>query len=532
MFGYARFGEANEWIYTVRPGDTLWDISEELLLDRGYWRRLQKRNNVRETKHLRPGTKLNIPIKWLKVQPVEARVIHVHGDPKLTIAVSGIVQPLSEGAILSLGDVIRTGTGSSATIEFADGSRLDVHGGSRVVMDRLSEYGRTGMIDTRVRLENGRSRMKVPPKRDPDSRFEIWTPAAISAVRGTDFRVGTDDSGDASRIETLTGNVQFQAMGASVSVRKGFGSTARKGERPRQPVPLLPAPDLSTLPPVIERVPITIALQPVVGAMAYRLQIAADDTFTNLLFDQTYPGPNVRGPDLADGDYVLRIRAIDPLGLEGFDADRSFVLNARPEPPIPIKPTDQGKAREAVPTFRWSGIQGATSYRFRLAHDSDPDHPIVDIQSHKETSFTPEETIKPGFYVWQVSVRDASGDIGPFSDPQRFELKPAPQGSSLEGAETTEDSMTLRWRAGLPGQRYQIQLAKDDRFDEIVIDETLNEPKITLPKPDPGPYYLRIRTIDTDGYLGPYSPVQEFYVYPTALWPLLLGPFIFLAPFL
>ncbi|MFS6766085.1 hypothetical protein WHL33_14410, partial [Staphylococcus aureus] len=63
--------------------------------------------------------------------------------------------------------------------------------------------------------------------------------------------------------------------------------------------------------------------------------------------------------------------------------------------------------------------------------------------------------------------------------------------------------------AGLPGQRYQVQMARDPGLAHPTLDKTLAEPSLEIPKPAHGTWYLRVRTLDTDGYAGPWSPVQK-----------------------
>ena len=99
------------------------------------------------------------------------------------------------------------------------------------------------------------------------------------------------------------------------------------------------------------------------------MQVAQDDSFDTLLFDGTFTSPNFRGPDLPDGVYFLRLRAIDERGLEGRDAVSRFVLNARPEPPVLIAPEFEGVVPEEQPVFQWAQQLGADSYRFQLATD-------------------------------------------------------------------------------------------------------------------------------------------------------------------
>ena len=66
---------------------------------------------------------------------------------------------------------------------------------------------------------------------------------------------------------------------------------------------------------------------------ALRVQVAADAAFDRIVSDQRLePGTELRIAGLSDVTWQLRSRRIDGQGLEGFDANRSFVLKARPAP--------------------------------------------------------------------------------------------------------------------------------------------------------------------------------------------------------
>jgi hypothetical protein len=59
---FANTAQAQEWHYTVRPGDNLWDVSTRYLSAVDYWPKLQALNGVTDPEHLPPGTKLRIPV--------------------------------------------------------------------------------------------------------------------------------------------------------------------------------------------------------------------------------------------------------------------------------------------------------------------------------------------------------------------------------------------------------------------------------------------------------------------------------------
>ena len=144
---------ADDWIYTVRPGDTLWTLSETHLSSMKYLDALQGHNNIADPQQITPGTRLKFPVAWLKHQPATAAVVQLQGEARLVSALDGSTRPLTVNTPLHTGDRIETGPDSNLSIRFADGSELLVLSDSIVVMDSLSAYGTTGMVDTRIRLQ-------------------------------------------------------------------------------------------------------------------------------------------------------------------------------------------------------------------------------------------------------------------------------------------------------------------------------------------------------------------------------------------
>ncbi len=194
---------AHEWIYTARPGDTLWDLAEKHLTSVGYTPHVQKLNNIQNPENLTPGTRIKFPIRWLKVQPETARVVFASGAGMLIDGEDKSETALAADLELQTHDVLKTEQGGGAIVEFADGSRLTIRENTTVEMDALSAYGVTGMVDTRVRLTAGRVKADAVTATGPASRYEIRTRAAVTAVRGTAFRVSA--FGEVGRTETLEG---------------------------------------------------------------------------------------------------------------------------------------------------------------------------------------------------------------------------------------------------------------------------------------------------------------------------------------
>ena len=225
---------------------------------------------------------------------------------------------------------------------------------------------------------------------------------------------------------------------------------------------------------------------------------------------------------MPDGDYVLRVRAIDADRLEGFNATRPFQVAARPEPPLPMGIVEGVVVREAQPQFSWSQPEGITHYRLQLANDADFKQLLSDQTVLTGLQFTSDTSLQPGIYYWRIASLDALHKQGPYSDAQRFEYKPVPASPDMEEPALDKDNLSLRWQAAGPGLQYHFQLAADSDFNDIIIDRTTAEAGLDMPRPPSRNYYFRVQTIDDSGYAGPYGKTQKIHVPPGSYWPLLI----------
>ena len=512
------------WVYTVRPGDTIWDLTERYTTDVLNWQRIQRLNNIPDgpDRRVKPGTRLRFPMSLLKHQPASAQVTQLHGEVSLIRAADTTPVPATADSELHSGDRILTGAGSSLVIRFADGSELLVSAHSDIVLDSLSAFGSTGMVDTRIRLQGGQIDTQVIPSRGPGSRYEIITPAAVAAVRGTDFRVSADSDAPVTRSEVLRGKVEVAGAGASQQVPAGFGTVAKSGEPPTVPTPLLPAPDLSSVKILQQRLPLSFDWTPTPKAHGYRYQIAPDEHFKLLLADDTTPTNRAFWKDLPDGEYVLRVRAIDADRLEGFNATLRFQVAARPEPPLPMGIVDAVVVREAQPQFSWSQPEGITTYHLQIAADADFEQLLSDQPKLMRLDYTPDTALQPGVYYWRLASVDAQHKQGPYSDAQRFEYKSVPASPDIEEPALDKNNLSLRWQSAGPGLQYHFQFAADPDFNEIIIDRTATEAGLDMHRPASGNYYFRVQAIDDSGYAGPYGKTQKIQVPPGSYWPLLV----------
>ena len=129
---------------------------------------------------------------------------------------------------------------------------------------------------------------------------------------------------------------------------------------------------------------------------------------------------------MVDGDYVMRVRAIDNLGLQGEDSIHRFTVDARPTAPLVIAPTIDAIVREVRPEFRWVRSEPAEKYRLQLAKDRNFSEPLVDKSDLAANHYTLMTALIPGDYYWRLATINVTGEQGPFTNPLRFELRLGP----------------------------------------------------------------------------------------------------------
>ncbi len=322
------------WEYTFRPGDSLWKIAEKYTTSINNWGELLRINSIEaaEDRTVLPGTRISIPVSMLKQQPAPALVIAVNGATYV-VRVDGEQAELTVGTELFNGDRVVTGDRQSLRMQFADKSELQVLPNSEVVLDKLSQFEQTGMVDTRIRLNSGRVNTWVE-KQKPGNRYEITTPAAITAVRGTSFRLSTDDS-QVSRTEVTEGFVAVSAGEAEKDVKDGFGIVAEEGKSLPDPVKLLAPPEISGNLSV-DKSKLQVSWMSLKGAEFYRYQLATDEKFDQVTIYGSTENSEIRLDELSPGQYFLLVKGVDQNQLEGLDSTiGSFVI----EEPIVLETT-------------------------------------------------------------------------------------------------------------------------------------------------------------------------------------------------
>ncbi len=485
--------------HTTQRGDTLIHLARRYLAEPRGWPELARANRLRDANRIATGSRIDIPLRLMRSESVPAEVLRVAGDAR-----GAGDAALAAGQALPEGDSVTTGADGQAVLRLVDGTVLRLRSGSSL---RLRESRRLPDAEAQrssARLERGRVDVQATRPAAGRPGFEISTPQGVLAVRGTEFRVAVES--DTTRSEVLSGVV---AAGAT-EVSGGFGTLIDTRGRVSAPQPLLAAPPTAALPALQERVLLRFALPALAGAVAWRAQLLPAAPPQDLvLADLRSTGTELRLADVADGDYVLRLRGVDANGLEGRDALHAFRLKARPEAPLPTNPQPGAQLFGDRVEFSWAQNPEAQSYRLQIAADA------AFSQELRESAGLTEPLLALGGlatqrYHWRVASVRGADDRGPWGDARSFELRPQPP--TPPPAALSDSSVSFAWEAR-PGQTFDFQLARDAAFNDRVVERRLDAPRIEVPLsslPGPGRYFVRLRAIEADGFVGPFSAVQQF----------------------
>jgi len=406
--------------YVVRPGDTLYGLAERYMIRPGDASQVGRLNRIAEPRRLQPGTILRIPARLLRTEPVVARLAAFRGDVTI-IAPAGPLAPVI-GLVVPEGSRLTTAAGAFLTLEMPDSSRITLPSQSRVVLDRARRVLLTGDIQRRLTLEAGRSSSVVTPAPTPGSSFIIQTPLTVSAVRGTEFRVGHDAEANHSTLEVVEGSVGAQASyePGEILVPQAFGRRA-DATSASAPQALLPGPKLRNPGRPQDEPELSFSLVPVDGAQSYRGQLATDAGFVDILAESQSDGTILTFASAPNAIYFLRLTALDADGLEGLPEVYAIErrLNAIGlEPPAGLEGVDRSFL------FRWSDSGGGVaSFRFQLAANPEMDGPIIDEPGLAERQISVAE-LPDGVYFWRVLVTrfEDGRTFEKWSPVQRFQL--------------------------------------------------------------------------------------------------------------
>ncbi len=499
---------AGEPVHQVVEGDTLIGLAQKYLDDADLWPLFQQYNEVKNPRRLQPGSRLRIP----PVELPHINVIFAHGDIARFQANSADSLPLDVGDQLQEGDKIIVGDDSYLSLQFIDGSIIRVLPDSVLRIQRYRDPGTSKPVRRIMALERGNLNITVVPdtsgaksKKARPNHFEIITPMAVAAVRGTRFDVSTSDSGTTSSVTegtvAISQNTPNKPTGKQALLKAGTGLRVNENGELGKVRPLLAASDLSSLPAVADNSDyLTLDWPDLADAANYQIRIAADAEMNQVVASKESDISRVKFTSLPDGEYIVGVRAVDPEGIVGFEARHTINIQAQPVFPMYLQPMNNQTVGKTV-RLECTQVVGALAYRLQISKSPDFESTVADVDQLETCSYS-DTSLEDGQYFWRVAAIGQSGDgqlkQGPFSKPSRFEVD---QSTDTKLPDNPSSAYWVEDRE----LRFTAQISRDEDFSYILNEQVLDGTQLSLENLAAGVYFIRLKATDAEEFSTAYS---------------------------
>ncbi|MGB3166577.1 MAG: FecR domain-containing protein [Alteraurantiacibacter sp.] len=386
-------------VYRMERGDTLTSVARRFLAAPNAIRAVARINRVRNDRRIPIGYALRLPRDLLAFRPADLRVRHFSGQ----VSVGGAAPQL--GAIVTEGTEIRTGASGFLTLQDAGGATFALPSQSRARLEKARIYRLRDIRDVEFRILGGRGRVEVPPLREGE-RFRTSTPVAVTAVRGTIYRVAYDEPSGLGITEVVEGSVSVEQPNDTQLTEEGFGVVAA-AQGVGEPEPMLPPVDIEDPGAIQTAETVAFFLNLPDSAVGARTQIATDAGFLEIVAEDIGGDNLAEFTQMPDARYFVRARAISRTGIEGLSETFSF-RRKRLGASASVEPSPLGDGYR----FAWLPQgDGITHFAFQLWREGEVGQPLYDEIALPGTA-TVVSGLDVGTYVWRVAAIQADAEDG------------------------------------------------------------------------------------------------------------------------
>jgi hypothetical protein len=270
---------------------------------------------------------------------------------------------------------------------------------------------------------------------------------------------------------------------------------------------------------------------PVTGASIYRVDIATDPAFNNMVESQVTPNtswvPRSSLPDNQTGTgYYWRViwgtgTTVEAPGWS-IDEDVAPKGTFKKQTRIVLGLADEAQVSES-PLLSWTSVLGAPQYELQVSQNPQFDATsggapvtIVKTWSLGEVIGTHESGAKrlaDGTWYWRV--RPLTGGMGQTWSPVRkFTLtSPRPAVSAPGDGETVVGAPLMTWAPVAHACGYEVQVGKEPALGDGGATASTAQTALVLSSQtitEPGRWYWRVRANRCDDIRGPWSPTRSF----------------------
>lgn len=196
---------------------------------------------------------------------------------------------------------------------------------------------------------------------------------------------------------------------------------------------------------------------------------------------------------------------------------QNFVFGeaSTPEQPVLVSPENETTDIALSTTFTWESATGAETYTLQIAEDASFTNMVTEESGISNTEYDYTLANYETTYYWRVKASNTSGDSD-WSTVWNFTtLIAAPEQPVLltpeNEATALPKELTFTWEATQNADTYTLQIAEDDAFSSLLVDEsglTVTSFDFTLPD-YLTTYFWRVMATNTTGD-SPWSAVWNF----------------------
>lgn len=498
-----------EWIYTLKPGESFAEVANDLLVKSHSAGRLLQHNSIENSAMLGVGDRIRIPLSWLKRQPNPARVTSVSGRVQLISGIDGRKKPLTEDALIRVGDEVLSSAGA-ATITLADGSEVRLSPDSRLIFNRLTQYGKTGMVDTRLRLNRGEVHTRVKPVIEGGARFEIETPSAVAAVRGTAFSLKTGPQG--THLQVTEGVVDFGPPNQTYRVPAGYSATVASNNGSRNKLNIRkmpPAPVINPLASVLTQLPAEMTWKQI-PATNYRLDVFETES-GRWVESREISGNRFDISRLDNGQYEIHLAVLGQHGMAGMPGILPIQVDLQARTANLLAPENGGSVNDDMPEFRWA-LNGKNEVaRVEIAEDEAFRNLVATSEWAPGTTALPSRPLNPGQYYWRV-VTEAGGNSVATTQPRKLVVNGTLPPVRIISINYIDSQVRVFWEKVDTAANYRMQLAEEPTFNNIIKEATLPETTAALRLIPGRRYFVRLKALSGGPLQSRWGPGRELYL--------------------
>lgn len=264
--------------------------------------------------------------------------------------------------------------------------------------------------------------------------------------------------------------------------------------------------------------------QTAVDATRYRLMIAKDSIFNQILFDQVNLATLSWTPNspISDGILFWKVAAIDQAGNQSaFSLPKFFTIDTS-LPATPTLLTAPALTNNPRPTWTWSSVSEAVTYRVQMSISSTFSSLSVNDATITATSYTPPADLADNIYYVRVAAVNASGTQGGFSVPKSITIDTtapaAPILNAFSPSTTNDLTPAFTWSDGGGGAvSYDILIKQGSTTLDTQTGLLTRSyiPSTALPV---GLISWQVRARDGAGNIGAYSTASNVTLTSAATW--------------